>query len=242
MMALRAPAKRAIDILGAAGGLIVLGPLLLLIALALRRALGAPVLLRQVRVGRHGRPFQLLKFRTMSDAGAAGSALPPAVPLARLGKWLRSTTLDGLPALINVLRGEISLVGPRPLLPEDLPHCSAKQARRHDVRPGMTGWAAVQEGDAASWERRLALDVWYVDHWSLGLDLKILLMAVVKVMTHEERPRGTGVAGPAAMPRLGDRAPPETVSEAVQIQTLLLAPEAAGWRIKRVHERAKSTG
>ncbi len=220
----------------------MLGPLLLLIALAVRRSLGSPVLLHQVRVGRHGRPFGLLMFRSTSDAGAPGSGTPPEAVFTRLGKWLRSTMLDGLPALINVLRGEMSLVGPRPLLPEDLPHCSAKQARRHDVRPGMTGWAAVQGGDAASWERCLALDVWYVDHWSLGLDLKILLMAVAKVVTHQERPRGASTVGPAAMPRLDERAPPENGSQAVQSQTLLLAPEAAGWRIKRVHERAKSVG
>ena len=161
--------------LGAAGGLIALAPVLLLVALAVRHWLGAPVLFRQVRAGRHGHPFELLKFRTMTDArDAAGELLPDAERLTRFGSWLRSTSLDELPELINVLRGEMSLVGPRPLLPEYLPHYSAEQARRHEVPPGITGWAAVHGRNALSWERRLALDVWYVDHWSIALDLKIL--------------------------------------------------------------------
>jgi sugar transferase EpsL len=239
MTALRRPVKRALDVLGAAGGLIVLGPLLLLIALAVRRSLGSPVLLRQARAGRHGRPFQLLKFHTMTGPhGAGGALLREGHFFTRLGRWLRSTGLDGLPALINVLRGEMSLVGPHPLLPEYLPRCSATQARRHELRPGMTGWAAVQAGSAASWERRLALDVWYVDHWSLALDLKILLMAVVKVM----RPDDVSAEGPRPIPRSDDRAPRETAPQATRVQAPLLAPEAAGWRIKRVHARTKSVG
>jgi sugar transferase EpsL len=239
MTALRWPAKRALDVLGAAGGLIVLGPLLLLIALAVRRSLGSPVLLRQARAGRHGRPFRLLKFRTMTGPHGAGDALlREGRFFTRLGRWLRSTSLDGLPALINVLRGEMSLVGPHPLLPEYLPRCSATQARRHELRPGMTGWAAVQGGSAASWERRLALDVWYVDHWSLALDLKILLMAVVKVMRHDD----VSAEGPRPIPRSDDRAPRETAPQAIPVQAPVLAPEAAGWRIKRVHERTKSVG
>ena len=239
MTALRGPAKRAFDVLGAVGGLIALGPLLVLFALAVRRTLGSPVLLRQVRAGRHGRPFQLLKFRTKIEGVAPGGAtLPERQLFTRLGGWLRATSLDGLPALINVLRGDMSLVGPRPLPPGYLPHCSAKQARRHELRPGMTGWAAVQGGSAASWERRRALDVWYVDNWSLVLDLKILLMALAKVMRHES-PR---FEGPPTMPRLDDHAPREAAAQAAQVQAPLLAPEAVGWRIKRVHERAKSVG
>jgi lipopolysaccharide/colanic/teichoic acid biosynthesis glycosyltransferase len=238
MTGLRWPAKRSIDVLGAVAGLIVLGPLLLLIALALRRSLGSPVLMRQLRIGRHGSPFKLFKFRTMTAAHRTGGALLPEGHLfTRLGGWLRSTKLDGLTALINVLRGEMSLVGPRPLLPEYLLHCSARQSRRHELRPGMTGWAAVHADSTASWERRRALDVWYVDNWSLLLDLKILLMAAVKVM------RGDSISaeGHPTMPRLDDRAPRQ-VTEPVQVQAPLLAPEAAGWRIKRVHERVKSVG
>ena len=146
MTALRWPAKRAVDVLGAVGGLIVLGPLLVLFALAVRRTLGSPVLLRQVRAGRHGRPFQLLKFRTRTAGIAPGGATLPEWQLFRgsaAGCALRAST--ACPALINVLRGDMSLVGPRPLPPGYLPHCSAKQARRHELRPGMTGWAAVQE-------------------------------------------------------------------------------------------------
>ena len=137
MTALDQSAKRAIDVLGAAGGLMALAPVLLLVALAVRHWLGAPVLFRQIRAGRHGHPFELLKFRTMTDArDAAGELLPDAERLTRFGSWLRSTSLDELPELINVLRGEMSLVGPRPLLPEYLPHYSAEQARRHDVPAG----------------------------------------------------------------------------------------------------------
>jgi sugar transferase EpsL len=174
-----AATKRAIDLVGATAGLIMLAPVLLLIALAVRGALGSPVLFRQIRPGLHGRPFELLKFRTMTDLrDAAGELCPDGQRLTRLGNWLRSTSLDELPELINVLRGDMSLVGPRPLLLDYLGHYSAEQARRHDVRPGITGWAAVHGRNATSWERRLALDVWYVDHWSLALDLKILLMTV----------------------------------------------------------------
>jgi lipopolysaccharide/colanic/teichoic acid biosynthesis glycosyltransferase len=238
MTALRWPAKRAIDLLGAVAGLIVLGPLLLLIGLAMGLSLGTPVLMRQLRVGRHGSPFKLFKFRTTAAHRAGGALLPEGHLFTRLGGWLRSTTLDGLPALINVLRGEMSLVGPRPLLPEYLPHCSARQSRRHELRPGMTGWAAVHAGRTASWERHRALDVWYVDNWSLLLDLKILLMAAIRVM------RGDSISaeGPPMMPRLDHHAPRQVTTEPVEVQAPLLAPQAAGWRIKRVHERAKSVG
>jgi sugar transferase EpsL len=201
MTALDQSAKRALDVLGAAGGLIALAPVLLLVALAVRYSLGSPVLFRQIRAGRHGRPFELLKFRTMTDArDAGGELLPDSERLTRFGRWLRSTSLDELPELINVQRGEMSLVGPRPLLLEYLPHYSAEQARRHEVRPGITGWAAVRGRNALSWERRLALDVWYVDHWSIALDLKILLITVVKVLRRE----GISPEGHATMPRFDE--------------------------------------
>jgi lipopolysaccharide/colanic/teichoic acid biosynthesis glycosyltransferase len=201
MTVLHQSLKRAIDLIGAAAGLIALAPVLLLVALAVRYWLGSPVLFRQVRAGRHGRPFELLKFRTMTDArDAAGELLPDAERLIGFGSWLRSTSLDELPELINVLRGEMSLVGPRPLLPDYLPHYSAEQARRHDVRPGITGWAAVHGRNALSWERRLALDVWYVEHCSIALDLKILLTTVVKVLKRE----GISPEGQPTMPRFDE--------------------------------------
>lgn len=203
MSALDSPAKRAVDLVGAGAGVLLLAPFLLLIALAVRCSLGSPVLFRQVRAGLWGRPFELLKFRTMTDArGADGALCPDAERLTRFGKWLRRTSLDELPELINVLRGDMSLIGPRPLLLDYLPHYSADQARRHEVRPGITGWAAVHGRNATSWERRLALDVWYVDHWSLRLDLKILLMTVVKVLKRE----GISAAGHATMPRFDEHA------------------------------------
>jgi hypothetical protein len=151
---------------------------------------------------------------------------------------VRSTSLDELPELINVLRGDMSLVGPRPLLPDYLPHYSAEQARRHEVRPGLTGWAAVQGRNAVSWERRLALDVWYVDHWSLGLDLKILLMTAVKVLKRE----GISAAGHATMPRFDDGAGRGTTPEALAGEAhrdSALALQSAGWRVKHVRDRAK---
>jgi lipopolysaccharide/colanic/teichoic acid biosynthesis glycosyltransferase len=241
MMALRRPAKRAIDVLGAAGGLVALAPVLLLIALAVRRSLGSPVLFRQIRAGRNGEPFELLKFRTMTAArDGAGQLLPDEQRLTRLGGWLRSTSLDELPELINVLRGDMSLVGPRPLLADYLPHYSAEQARRHEVRPGITGWAAVQGRNALSWEHRLALDVWYVDNWSIGLDLKILLMTVVRVLRRE----GISAEGHATMPRFDDGARPATsdVARGEAHPGGLPALHAPGWRIKHVRERAKGTG
>jgi lipopolysaccharide/colanic/teichoic acid biosynthesis glycosyltransferase len=191
------------DVAGAGAGLIALAPFLLLIALAVRRRLGAPVLFRQRRAGRHGLPFELLKFRTMTDArGPDGALRPDAERLTGFGAWLRGTSLDELPELINVLRGDMSLVGPRPLLLDYLPHYTPEQARRHEVRPGITGWAAVHGRNAASWERRLALDVWYVDRWSLTLDLKILLLTVIKVLRRE----GISAAGHATMPRFDEAA------------------------------------
>ena len=194
-------AKRALDLVVALAGLALLAPVLLGIALAVRIGLGRPVLFRQQRPGLGGRPFALLKFRTMTDAhDAAGEPLPDDRRLTPLGQLLRRTSLDELPELINVLKGDMSLVGPRPLLIDYLPHYSPEQARRHEVRPGLTGWAAVNGRNATSWEQRLAQDVWYVDHRSFALDCRILLMTVVKVIRQE----GISQDGHATMPRFDE--------------------------------------
>jgi lipopolysaccharide/colanic/teichoic acid biosynthesis glycosyltransferase len=149
-------------------------------------AMGRPVLFRQRRPGLHGRPFEIAKFRTMRDAyDASGAALPDAARLTAVGKFLRSTSLDELPQLWNVLRGELSLVGPRPLLMQYLPRYDKEQARRHDVLPGITGWAQVHGRNEVDWDARFRLDVWYVDHWSLLLDLKILALTVVTLVRRE---------------------------------------------------------
>lgn len=178
--------KRLIDIAASAAALFVLAPALSMVWLVARLQMGAPVLFRQTRPGLAGRPFQMIKFRTMRDAvGPDGQPLPDAERLTRFGKWLRSTSLDELPELWNVLKGEMSLVGPRPLLMEYLPLYSPEQARRHEVRPGLTGWAQVNGRNAISWERKFALDVWYVDHQSLWLDLRIILMTVQKIIRRD---------------------------------------------------------
>ena len=178
--------KRALDVIGAAVGLVLLSPLLLAIAVAVRLAHGSPVLFRQRRPGRFGAPFELCKFRTMTDRrGPDGELLADAERLTRLGRFLRRTSLDELPELLNVLRGDMSLVGPRPLLMEYLPLYSAEQARRHEVRPGITGWAQVNGRNAQTWADRFALDVWYVDHASLRLDLEILGRTVRTVFSGE---------------------------------------------------------
>ena len=188
--------KRAIDTILALAALISLSPLLLMLALLVRVQLGAPVFFRQQRPGLHAQPFTLLKFRTMTDQrDAAGRLLPDAQRLTRLGRTLRSTSLDELPELLNVLRGDMSLVGPRPLLMEYLSRYNAQQARRHEVRPGITGWAQVNGRNTLSWEDKFALDVWYVDHVSLALDIKILALTVWKVLRRE----GISAAGEATM-------------------------------------------
>ncbi|HEX7117789.1 MAG TPA: sugar transferase [Longimicrobiales bacterium] len=178
--------KRGFDLLAACVGLVILAPVLAGVAVAVRVALGRPVLYRQLRPGRGGRPFVLYKFRTMREAyDERGRPLPDDVRMTRLGAFLRSTSLDELPELYNVLRGEMSLVGPRPLLPEYLPLYTAEQARRHAVRPGITGWAQVNGRNATTWEERLAQDVWYVDNRSFILDLRILLLTIAKVFRRE---------------------------------------------------------
>jgi lipopolysaccharide/colanic/teichoic acid biosynthesis glycosyltransferase len=200
--------KRLFDLLGAGFLLVVAAPFLLVIACAVRITMGSPVLFRQVRPGYLGRPFRMYKFRTMRDESRPdGQPLADAERLTRLGKLLRGTSLDELPELWNVLKGEMSLVGPRPLLPEYLPLYTPEQGRRHDVKPGITGWAQVNGRNAIGWEQKLAMDVWYVDHRTFCLDLKILLLTLKKVVLREginqaegvpmERFRGTGAASGA---------------------------------------------
>lgn len=175
-------AKRAFDLLGASLMLLICAPLIGVIALLVRLALGKPVLFRQLRPGLRSVPFELLKFRTMSNAcDEGGIPLSDATRLTRFGKLLRKTSLDEIPELINVLRGEMSLVGPRPLLMDYLPLYNSEQARRHDVRPGITGWAQVNGRNALSWDEKFTLDVWYVRNRSLLLDLRILFMTMKRV-------------------------------------------------------------
>jgi sugar transferase EpsL len=180
------PLKRVFDVAASASLLLALAPVLVLTGACIRLKLGRRVLFRQERAGLHGRVFVLLKFRSMSDLrDAEGELLPDAQRLGRFGRLLRSTSLDELPELVNVLRGDMSLVGPRPLHVRYLPRYSARQARRHEVKPGITGWAQVKGRNALSWEEKLELDVWYADHWSLGLDLRIMALTVWKVLTRE---------------------------------------------------------
>jgi len=178
--------KRALDVALTVPALIVLSPVFALVALAVRVSLGSPIIFRQQRPGKNERPFTLYKFRTMRDArDAQGTLLPDARRLTRLGAFLRATSLDELPELVNVLRGDMSLVGPRPLLMEYLPLYSPEQRRRHDVRPGVTGWAQVNGRNALTWREKFALDIEYVEHVSLGLDLRILILTIVSVARSE---------------------------------------------------------
>ena len=189
--------KRVVDIVGASVGIILLAPVMLAVALLVLLTMGRPVLFRQQRPGLRGKPFTLYKFRTMRDARtASGELLPDDLRLTTFGKWLRSTSLDELPELFNVLKGEMSLVGPRPLLMEYLPRYSPEQARRHEVKPGITGWAQVNGRNALTWEEKFRMDVWYVDHWNLWLDMKILLLTIWKVLKRE----GISAEGSATMP------------------------------------------
>ena len=175
--------KRATDLVLAGGGVIVLSPLLVALAAAVRWRLGRPVLFRQLRPGKGGVPFELLKFRTMTDArGADGRLLPDGERLTPFGRWLRSTSLDELPELWNVVRGDMSLVGPRPLLMEYLAHYTPEQARRHDVLPGLTGLAQIRGRNTLGWDEKFALDLEYVENRSFGLDLVILSRTVVAVV------------------------------------------------------------
>lgn len=178
--------KRCLDIVVSGWALMLLLPVFLMIGLLIRCNMGGPVLFRQTRPGLFGQPFQMIKFRTMTDAcDASGALLPDQDRLLPLGKMLRNFSLDELPEFWNVLKGEMSLVGPRPLLMEYLPLYNAEQGRRHQVKPGLTGWAQINGRNALSWEEKFKLDVWYVDHQSFYLDIKILFLTVYKVFKRE---------------------------------------------------------
>lgn len=180
------PIKYVFDISFALIGLTFLSPIFLLVCILIKLGMGGPVLFCQLRPGLKGKSFRIYKFRTMSDErDDYGNLLPDEQRLSSVGKWLRRTSLDELPQLINVIRGELSLVGPRPLLMEYLPLYSSEQNRRHEVKPGITGWAQVNGRNAISWEEKFKLDVWYVDHQSFWLDMKILWMTALKVAKRE---------------------------------------------------------
>jgi len=188
--------KRAFDLVLTVGSIPVWVPVLLVVAMFVRLKLGTPVFFRQVRPGRAGRLFEMVKFRTMTDArDAEGVLLPDAQRLPAFGKFLRATSLDELPELWNVLKGEMSLVGPRPLLTEYLPLYSSEQRRRHEVAPGITGWAQVNGRNAISWDQKFAYDVWYVDHRSIWLDIKIIGKTLAKVVRRD----GISAEGSATM-------------------------------------------
>jgi len=178
--------KRMFDLIVVVSGLIILSPFILLTALCVRIFLGTPILFRQQRPGYKGQPFLIYKFRTMTDASDSdGNLLPDAQRLTRLGRFLRAFSLDELPELFNILRGEMSVVGPRPLLMEYLERYTPEQMRRHDAYPGLTGWAQVNGRNAITWQDKFRYDVWYVDNWSFWLDIKIVLMTLWKVIKRE---------------------------------------------------------
>jgi lipopolysaccharide/colanic/teichoic acid biosynthesis glycosyltransferase len=178
--------KRLFDLICASLALLLLSPILLFLAILVRLSIGSPILFRQARPGYRGRPFFIYKFRTMTDRLAPdGGLLPDAERLTPLGRFLRSYSLDELPELFNILRGEMSFVGPRPLLMEYLGRYSPEQMRRHDVPPGLTGWAQVNGRNAITWEEKFDYDVWYVDHWSFWLDMRIILTTVWKTLKRE---------------------------------------------------------
>ena len=203
----RSLGKRIFDLAITIPLLIALAPVLSVLALLVKLRLGSPVLFRQRRPGLHGRPFTILKFRTMTDArDRQGHLLPDAARLTSFGRFLRESSLDELPELLNVLKGDMSLVGPRPLLMQYLDRYTPEQARRHNVRPGVTGWAQVNGRNALLWEEKFAFDCWYVDNVSLQLDLRILLQTARKVMRRE----AISQRGHATMPEfLGTAGPPE---------------------------------
>lgn len=204
MRRLSAICKRVLDVAGASAGLLVLSPVILATAAAVRLRMGRPVLFRQVRTGRHEALFTLVKFRTMRTAGPGVCIDQDDLRLTALGRFLRSSSLDELPTLWNVLRGDMSLVGPRPLLPQYLDRYTPQQARRLEVKPGVTGWCQVNGRNALSWDEKFALDVWYVDHASLRLDLLILAKTVGQVLRRE----GIAAPGSATMPEfLGPERP-----------------------------------
>lgn len=178
--------KRLIDLIGSSISFVLLAPVSSIVALAVRKLHGSPILFRQVRPGLHGRPFTIYKFRTMTDArDENGNLLSDSERLTWLGRFLRSTSLDELPELWNVLKGDMSVVGPRPLLMQYLDRYTSEQARRHEVRPGLTGWAQVNGRNAITWEEKFKLDVWYVDHQSFRLDMKIIFITIWKTVMRE---------------------------------------------------------
>ncbi len=190
--------KRAMDLVGALAALVLLSPVVVVLCVLVRSKLGSPVFFHQVRPGIEGRSFKMVKFRTMTDErGPDGALLPDDQRLTALGAWLRSTSLDELPELFNVLKGDMSLVGPRPLLMDYLSLYNDRQARRHEVRPGITGWAQINGRNALSWEEKFDLDVWYVDNQSLWLDIKILFKTVLQVLKRD----GISHGEEATMPR-----------------------------------------
>lgn len=192
--------KRMIDVLVALAGIVLFLPLMVVVALAIWCTMGRPIIYRQIRPGLHGRPFVLYKFRTMTNAvGANGQLLPDEQRLTRLGRWLRTTSLDELPELWNVLKGDMSIVGPRPLLMEYLDLYTPEQARRHEVKPGITGWAQINGRNTLSWEEKFRFDIWYVDNWTVWLDLKIMLLTISKVLRRE----GINADGYATAPKFG---------------------------------------
>jgi lipopolysaccharide/colanic/teichoic acid biosynthesis glycosyltransferase len=197
VLSYRRAGKRLLDLLLTLPALLVLAPLFLLLALLVRLKLGSPILFRQRRPGINGRAFTLLKFRTMTDArDRDGGLLPDAERLTRFGRFLRATSLDELPELFKVLKGDMSLVGPRPLLMEYLDRYTPEQARRHEVKPGLTGWAQINGRNALAWEDKFKLDVWYVDRVSFRLDLKILVLTLLRLIKRE----GISAEGHATMP------------------------------------------
>ena len=178
--------KRFFDIVASVAGLIVLSPVIAIVAYLIRKRLGSPILFRQVRPGLGGKPFEMVKFRTMRDAlDANGNPLADSERMTDFGRFLRSSSLDELPELWNVIKGDMSLVGPRPLLMEYLPLYDEVQVRRHDARPGVTGWAQINGRNALSWEEKFKLDVWYVDNQSMWLDLKIIVLTIKKVLIRD---------------------------------------------------------
>lgn len=178
--------KRTFDIVAAMGGLIVFSPIMIVVAIMVKIKLGSPILFTQDRIGKDNKIFKMMKFRTMKDGvDKNGNLLPDSERLTSFGKLLRSTSLDELPELINILKGDMSLIGPRPLLVEYLPLYSKEQKRRHDVLPGLTGWAQINGRNAISWNEKFKLDVFYVDNWSLGLDFKIFFLTFYKLFKRD---------------------------------------------------------
>lgn len=196
--------KRIVDFLLSLLGLVILAPVIIAVAWAIRRKLGSPVIFSQIRPGLNGKPFRMVKFRTMLDAlDADGQPLPDSQRMTPFGSFLRSSSLDELPELWNVLKGDMSLVGPRPLLMEYLPLYSNEQYRRHEVRPGISGWAQINGRNALTWDEKFKLDVWYVDHRSIWLDFKVICLTLKKVVVRD----GINAEGEATMSKFTGNQP-----------------------------------